>query len=401
MRRASIALLILLATACRSREPNPKASTKEKAGASAGPGIVVLTEQSQKLAGLVTETLVAETVSDAIRAPGVLSLNEEQTFGVGAIVSGRLVSVAAGPGDFVSRGQILARMHSHEVHDSRASFRKAEEDLARAKTAEAYAMRMRDRAVRLFDLKASSRSEVERAEMELRNAQAAVQNAQAELERERIHLTEFLEVPANERGGHAHEGDDVPLRAPGAGTVVERHFPPGAVVSTGQEVFRISNLSSLWLIANVNEAELAGLRQGQSASISVRAYPDRAFSGRVLRLGESLDAATRTLKIRVLVPNAGGALKPEMFATATFTRSSSRAIVTIPEEGVQELSGVQVAFVQIAPDRFQARPVQTQPAAGGRLEVVAGALKAGDRVVTKGAFAVKSQLLRASLEQEE
>lgn len=403
MTRVGVVLLLLLTAGCKTGvPPSSKASAKEAEKARTGPGIVLLTEHSQRLAGVVTEALVAEKVADVIHAPGVLTLNEDQTFGVGALVNGRLVSVSAGPGDLVSAGQVLARMHSHEVHDSRASFRKAEEDLDRARTAESYAVRARDRAVRLFDLKASSRNEVDRAEMEVRNAQAAVKNAQVEMERERTHLTEFLEVPAREsRSGHAHEGDDIPLRAPAAGTVVARHYPAGAVVSTGQEVFRISNLSSLWLIANVNEAELGGLRSGLPASVSVRAYPDRAFSGRILRLGESLDAATRTLKIRVLVPNTAGLLKPEMFASATFTRNSSRSIVSIPAEAVQELSGVQVVFIQIAPDRFEARPVQTRPASGGRLEVTAGTLSAGDRVVTKGGFAVKSQLLKASLEQEE
>jgi cobalt-zinc-cadmium efflux system membrane fusion protein len=153
------------------------------------------------------------------------------------------------------------------------------------------------------------------------------------------------------------------------------------------------------MIANVNEADLAHLRPGQVVRVAVRAYPDRKFSGRVLRLGEQLDAATRTLRVHVLVPNQHGLLKPEMFATAEIDRPGTRDSIVIPDSALQDLNGHQVVFVRVAPDRFAVRPVQTAPAGAGQVEVVAG-LRGNEPVVVKGAFVLKSHLLRSSLEGE-
>jgi cobalt-zinc-cadmium efflux system membrane fusion protein len=133
--------------------------------------------------------------------------------------------------------------------------------------------------------------------------------------------------------------------------------------------------------------------------VIVRAHPGRAFSGRILRLGEELDPTTRTLKVRVLVPNEGRLLKPEMYAAAEIQRASSRSALFIPEAAAQELNGSRVVFVRTGPGRFQARAIDIAGTMNGRMEVTAG-LKAGEQVVVKGSFVLKSQMLRGSLEEE-
>ena len=152
-------------------------------------------------------------------------------------------------------------------------------------------------------------------------------------------------------------------------------------------------------MANVSEGDLAYLRIGQPVRVLVRAYPDRVFRGRILRLGEELDATTRTLKVRVLVPNQGGLLKPEMYATAEIERAASRGALYVPESAIQDLNGNRVVFVQLGPDRFEARAIEIAGTANGLSEVTRG-LKAGERVAVKGSFVLKSQLLRASMEEE-
>ena len=158
--------------------------------------------------------------------------------------------------------------------------------------------------------------------------------------------------------------------------------------------------SSLWMIAKVAEGDLAQLRAGQPVKVLVRAHPGRTFSGKILRLGEALDPTTRTLQVRVLVPNPGGLLKPEMYATAEIERSSSRQALYVAEGAVQDLHGSRVVFVRTAPDRFEARPIDAVRTLNGRVEVAAG-LKPGDLVAVKGSFILKSQLLRSSMEEEE
>jgi membrane fusion protein, heavy metal efflux system len=352
--------------------------------------MVELDNAAQRSAGIETYTVQAMSVAEHISAPGQFVVDEDRTWSVGALTEGRVTEVNAKLGDAVRAGQVLATVHSHDVHDSRAEYRKAEEEVKRAQSAEALSTRQRDRAQRLFDLKAVSREQLENAAQELRNAEAATRNAKVMLEKARIHLVDYLDVPIE---GEQHE---TPVKAPASAMVIGRKATPGTVIAAGEELFRLTDPRSLWLIAAVNEADLGALRVGQQVRVQVRAYGDRSFNGRILRLGEELDAATRTLQVRVHVPNPGLVLKPGMFASAEIRRESSRSALFAPQAAIQEINGQQCVFVQTADTTFALRPILPGASTDGRVEVTSG-LKAGDRVVTKGAFLLKSQLLKGSL----
>ena len=390
----------LLCIACKTEEPHPAAPAAKKEETKTS-GEVTLDAQGQRTAGIQVEPVVSTSVPQTVAANGVLTYNEDETWTAGALMEGRVVSVAAKLGDSVRKDQVLAGMHSHEVHDARADYRKSENEIAGLQGAEAQAKRTRDRVARLLALKSASQQELETAEGELRRAQTALSVARTELERHRVHIKEFLEVPIeedeHEKPGHAD--DAVPIRSPGTGIVVERKVSQGSVVSAGDPAFRISNLRKLWLIASVNEADLRYLRAGQQVRVSVRAFPDRSFAGQVLRLGEEFDAATRTLKVRVAVPNPTGQLKPEMFATVELARQDSRAALYTSASALQDLNGSQMVFVESSPGKFVPRAVQTQQAADNRVQVLAG-LAPGEKVVTRGAFILKSQMLKSSLQEE-
>jgi RND family efflux transporter MFP subunit len=343
-------------------------------------------------AGVVVEAAASRVVRETIEATGKLAPDEERTWRVGALTDGRVVDMRVNVGDTVRRGDVIASIHSHDVHESRAAYRRAETELQRAVAAEQHAARIRDRARRLLDLKAASREQVENAENEYRNAQAQVAAAGTDLQKARHHLTEFLDVALE-------DGDNVPVRAPAAGLITQRHVTPGSVVTPGTEMATITDPGSIWMIAAVNEADLSHLRVGQTVRVKVRAWPDQPFTGHILRLGEQLDPATRTLQVRVRLANPGGRLKPEMYATAEIESTRARDALFIPDTAVQEVSGQKVAFVQIAPGRFQTRAVETGGNRGGLAEITAG-LKPGEQVVVKGAFALKSQLLASSLAED-
>jgi cobalt-zinc-cadmium efflux system membrane fusion protein len=335
---------------------------------------------------------------EVVRANARITNDEEKTWRVGAITDGRVVTVLAAPGDLVEEGKPLARLHSHEIHDSRAQFRNAKSELQRAKAALAYAAKARDRARRLLELKAASQEQVEHAENDVRNAEAAETNAENELARHRAHLEEFLGVPA-EDDGHDDENDLIPVRAPAAGTVLVRNVTQGAVVTPAIDMFVISNLSSLWAIAEVNEEHLGKLRPGMPARIYVQAWAQEPFAGRIAKLGESLDPQTRTVKVRVVVPNAAGRLKPEMYAAAEIDVGSSRPAIFVGADAPQEIRGETVVFVRTAPDRFEARHVDTGRTIGRSLEIVRG-VRPGELVAVSGAFVLKSEYLKASLADE-
>ena len=185
MRRALLVAALLAAGCSKPAREAPKAETpKPEAGARE----IVVPEAMQREAKVAIETVFIRSAPRVVRASGRITVNELRTWRVGAVTDGRVVRVYANPGDQVKQGDVLARMHSHAIQESRAQYRKANAELARLKSAEAHALRVRDRVRRLYELKAASLEQVDHAEAEYRNAQAATKMAEVEIERTRLHL---------------------------------------------------------------------------------------------------------------------------------------------------------------------------------------------------------------------
>jgi cobalt-zinc-cadmium efflux system membrane fusion protein len=383
--------------------PSTGASASSQPAEPAAASIVRITPAAQKESGIVVRTAAARSVPQVLRATARITNDENRTWRVGAITDGRVIRVYANQGDKVTQGQVLARLHSHDIHDGRADYRRAVSELGRAQASEAYAVRVRDRAKRLYELKAASAQEVEHAETELRNAQTAVANARTEVDRTLHHLVEFLGVlpdPAEHPAGEQDaDADLIPVKAPSDGDVLARNITPGTVVTPSMDLFIISDLTRLWAIAEVNEEHLSKLRAGMLVKLYTQAYGTRPFPGRIGKIGEALDPQTHTVKVRVDVPNYGGALKPEMYATAEIALGASAPAIFAPSEAVQEVRGGAVVFVEAAPGRFEARPVQLGRTGDGEVELIAG-VKPGERIAVSGAFILKSEFLKASLAEE-
>jgi multidrug efflux pump subunit AcrA (membrane-fusion protein) len=135
------------------------------------------------------------------------------------------------------------------------------------------------------------------------------------------------------------------------------------------------------------------------ARVSVQAYEGRPFLGQVGKIGVSLDAATRTVSVRVDLANPTGLLKPEMYATVEFELGGTEDAILIPEAAPQDLNGQSVVFVSRGENRFEARPVELGRAIAGQVQVLRG-VRPGDRVAARGSFILKSQLLKSSLGEE-
>ncbi|HEY7391847.1 MAG TPA: efflux RND transporter periplasmic adaptor subunit [Bryobacteraceae bacterium] len=399
-------ILVILSIAfcsCESKNPSAASAAVSNDSPEAPPKsgnelpVITLDAIQQQKGHVVVEPARIEEIAASLRVPGKLSVNDDQTWHVGAIASGSVDNISARVGDSVSAGQALGLIHSHEVHEARAGYQEAITELQRARAEEDYAKQRRDRAQRLLELKAGSRQDLETAEADLRNAQASTKKAQSELEKERAHL-EIFHLPFDEpasNGSQPQQEDDIPIVAPALGLVLERKATQGSVVSRGEQLFTITDTSTLWMIAAASELDLSHLSVGQRVRIQVRAYSDREFSGRILKLGEELDPATRTLQVRILVPNEAGRLKPEMYATATLSVPGRRLVMAVPEEAVQEVNGVPVIFIRHAPNEFEARPVKTGQHLEGKTEVLEG-LSAGEDVAVQGSFLIKSQILKST-----
>ncbi|MGQ9862847.1 MAG: efflux RND transporter periplasmic adaptor subunit, partial [Thiobacillaceae bacterium] len=156
---------------------------------------------------------------------------------------------------------------------------------------------------------------------------------------------------------------------------------------------------SVLVIANVQEEFLPGVRAGMPAQVSVQAYPNRRFSGRVIRVDEKLDPETRTVQAIVGLDNRQGLLRPEMYAVVELEAGPGERGLFIAQTAIQDLNGQPTVFVQTRPGRFEPRPVETGRTLERLVEIRRG-LAAGERVVTEGSFVLKSHLLKASLSED-
>ena len=188
------------------------------------------------------------------------------------------------------------------------------------------------------------------------------------------------------------------LRTPIAGTVVQSHAVLGSAIEPGTELFHISNLSTLWVNVDVYEDDLRFVHEGDEVTLSVKAYPDSRFGGRITQLGGLLDPETRTVKARAVVRNPGQRLRPGMFADVVIhTRPLTERVPSIPAEAVQTLEDVSVVFVTEGNGRFAVREVELGQEEEGIVLVHHG-VTPGERVVTRGSFLLKSELLKGTFE---
>lgn len=205
------------------------------------------------------------------------------------------------------------------------------------------------------------------------------------------------------------------LTAPFAGSVVTAHLLPGQAVRSGDPVFTVADLSVVDVIAEVPERSLPMVRVGQGASVVLAAFPAQPFAGRVERLRDQLNPETRTVRAVIHVSNGSGRLRPGMFATVRLAASGDAAqpgapgqagstLLMIPESAVVTDGDRRYVFVQAAPRTYERREVVITPVAppgssvvSSEFVLVRSGLRAGEQVVTRGAFTLKSELAKAGL----
>jgi cobalt-zinc-cadmium efflux system membrane fusion protein len=322
---------------------------------------------------------------------GRLAINEDATARVGTIVTGRVTRVLATVGDFVRKGQPLIYIHSHELIDARAAAAKGQVMVTEKEKALAFAQAELERADRLLAAKAISKREQS-------HAAAATAAATAELEQARAELTrasEFLEHLSVPHDSH----DDIVVNAPISGVVLKRDVTLGTVVNEATDLMSIANLETLWAIAEAPQQQAASVRVGQPVEMKISTFGEQRFAGRVVHIGETLNPETRTAQVRCLINNPRGNLRPEMYVTISVASESRQDVLSLPSESVIDMQGDRVVFVAVGDGLFEKRPVQTGRQQNGRVEITGG-LRPGERVVTRGAFFIKSEFLKSTLSEE-
>jgi membrane fusion protein, heavy metal efflux system len=405
VRRVALGLMaVVLLNACgrgTGKAPENESSAQQNIAKkeSAQPGQVVISVAEQSAQRIEVEPAKLAKESSTLRVAGRIVLPDNASWRVGVLVEGRIESVLANLGDFVRKGQVLARMHSHEVHEARAAYQMAASERVRVEAAQALTQKNYDRAQRLFALKAASVQEVEQAKQELVNAQSATANARTAVGRERVHLEDTLGIPA-EAGPSTSNADLelIPIKSPADGYVLQKNVTPGTTIQPSNDAFVVGALYRLWMLASVTEDNLSQLSLGQAATVTLQDN-SRTFPGRVTNLGQQSDPTTRLVPVRIDVVNTNNRLRPEMLATAQIAVGSAVPMLLVLQDALQQVNGADVVFVRSAPDRFEVHPIRRGATIGNRIQILDG-VQAGDPVVTRGSFIVKSQLLKSSFQGE-
>lgn len=317
--------------------------------------------------------------------PATIQPNENELAEVTTLTRGRVVKVLVDVGDEVKKDQVLAQLHSADLGLAESAFLKAAARLHEADLAYR-------RAKGLHEEKVVSLAEYLRREAELKTAQAEAGETHNRLE---LLGVSHLEVQRLTREHTIRV--DVPLLAPIDGRVIMRNLTRGEVVETHQKVFAVANLSHVWVMANVPEKDVEYIRKDQRVDIVAAAYPHALFSGTVTYIGDVLDPATRTLRVRVTAPNPGMRLKPEMFALVRVYADPDPDVLTVPLSAVQNGPAGTMVFVRRAPSQFEVRKVRLGVEYGDAVAVLEG-VGPGDPVVTRGAFTLKSEMERHKIE---
>ena len=374
---AALALVVTMWAVAGRGEPATATGADTAAAHAEQDSVVTLDSAALRLAGIELVTAMPSG-SDALTANGTITYDANHVSAISSRAEGRVLAVRTDLGQQVRAGEVLALLESSEVGQTRG-------DLERARAAMDVARRNFEREKRLFDQAITSQKELLEAEGAFRLAEADYNSAVSRL---------------RAIGAAGGEGAEFGLVAPIAGVVVERNASPGQVVGPSTNLFTVANLRHVWITVDVYEADLSRVRRGATVVVTPAALPGETFAGRVTYAGGVVDPSSRTFKVRVELENPALRLRPGMFAQVRIAASPGTARVagelTIPEIAVQELNGKQVVFVALPETgRFVAREVTIGARTGGFVVVTSG-IGVGDRLVGRGAFQLKAQMLKAS-----
>lgn len=405
---------------------------------------VKLDPEMLEAAGIEIETVTQRPAIALLKTTGAIETNPQQTQAVTPLVGGRVENMNVRVGDQVRQGDLLAVIASPEIaemhgklHEAETRLALAERNLARvtraenrvavlqaqAKLDEAEATLKRTR--RLIELGAGAGKDLIAAEAAYKTAKAdhdfqsnislnkEIQEARAEAETASVDVKHIhdqmralgVNLAAHDRDkNHSLDTSKVPVYAPASGMITERPVNPGAGIQSGTTLFVLSNLATVFAIANVPEAQMPLIRVGTTAEVTSTALGGRPIIAHVTYIDPQLSEDTRTGRVRLEVPNPNGVLRAGMFVEVGFqtgTGETTGEELVVPAIAIQRIGEKTVVFLpkENEPGAFEVREVEI----GGEVEEytrILSGLKLGEKVVTKGSFTLKTQLQKGVLGDE-
>jgi cobalt-zinc-cadmium efflux system membrane fusion protein len=316
-------------------------------------------------------TVQASKLTRTLRLTGAVAYNAFSTTPVITQVGGPVAKILVVPGDRVKRGQPLLEVSSPDYSLLLAAYLKARDTFR-------VADKNYERAQDLFAHHAIADRDLLQAESDRIQAQADLSAAQEGMR--------ILGIPKPEDLEKSPISAQIPLLAPIGGEIVERLVSPGQVMQAGTtQAFTISDMSTVWVMANIYQGDLAYVKDGDPATITTDSYPDK-FSGKISFISPALDPNTRTLQARIVVDNPGGKLKKDMYCVATVTAGTISNAIAVPDSSIlRDDENQPFVYVASNSNQFGRRPVDIGQTENGQTQVLKG-LSPGDKVAANGSL---------------
>lgn len=347
-----------------------QASLEEKKSIPRDPGVIRFSEGEAQLSAIRIEAVSAEPMPAADPVNGRVIYDENATARVVSPLTGRVLSLHAGPGDRVSKGSALLDIDAPELAA-------AEADLAKAQSEELRKRLAYERARTLHDNEVIARKDFESADADYRETQADTRRALLRLRN--------LQSTGRDNGRFR-------LRSPIAGMVITRNVNPGQEVrpDVQEPLFLISDVSRLWVLVDVPEKQLSHVHVGQSVSLETDAWADQRFAAVVERVGMAVDPVTRRVQIRCSVKNADFKLKPEMFVRVSFPANGERRGIRLSNKALISEGVKNFVFVERGTGVFQKTEVKIA-LHGSDISFIESGLNTDDRVVVEGVMLLNAE----------
>lgn len=376
--------LMILDAGCDGT-PSDVVASKTPAAVST-PGRITLSAEESTRVGLVVQPVVRSDFRTHRDFPAIVQPNQRNMAEITTLVRGRVVEVYADLGQEVKANAPLAILYSSELGLAQSAYLKAKAKLHVAEQAF-------NRAEFLLQEQVIGEAELQRRQAELLSAQAEGNESHDRLKLLGMNDEEFRRL---ERSRQIRSV--VPIVAPFGGRIIGRKLTRGEVVETTENLFVIADLSEVWVLANIPEKDIPFVHSvhasgGTQVDIRINAYPKEVFKGTITYVADVLDPITRTMQLRIELPNKDGRLKPEMFSSIRLFSESQPDRLAVPEAALQRDQGRTFVFVQRGAGEYEMREVQIGES-NGTLTSILGGLNEGEPVVTHGAFVLKSELLK-------